>query len=317
MANSGRGMSLAGYFWIVSGAEALCFVAWFLQLVVTPTEQYDYILAIFVGVVALVLGLIMLTVALVPNRVVHGIALALVVAPPLLIAARVGFVFAMTPSAEALAAGHGYFKGAANRALADAIVAGDSAKVTSLLSAANPNAVGYNKMTFLRLALEDGHADPDVVAGLLKAGADPDQSSQLLFGYMTESDGENGVMITDKNERLLRAVIAAGVDPNQQNQEGNPRFFSTLKWPDGLALMLDHGADPQAENKDGDTALKWAVLLRYWPAIDVLLAHGARIDHVDHDGHGLRDVVRGEVERYQKYQNDVPPELTALAERLH
>lgn len=64
-----------------------------------------------------------------------------------------------------------YFTGTANRALAGAIVAGDAAREASIAPSANPNAVGWNGMTFMRLALEQGHAKPDVVAALLRAGA--------------------------------------------------------------------------------------------------------------------------------------------------
>jgi ankyrin repeat protein len=259
----------------------------------------------------------MLTFALVRNRVVRGIALVLAIAPPLIIGARYVGGALTSPSAEALNAGHGYFTRPADRALADAVVAGDGRKVAELAPAANTNAIGFNDMTFMSLALNEGRADPDVVAALLRAGADPDQDNQMLFGFMTESDAVYGMMIKDKNERLLRAVIDAGIDLNHENRENLPRFFSALKWPEGLALMLEHGANPEAEDKDGATAITWAVKLRYWPAIDVLLAHGARIDHVAHDGKGLRDAVREELARYQQDRRDAPPQLLALAERLH
>src|SRR5262249_7358995 len=126
----------------------------------------------------------------------------------------------------------------------------------------------------------------------------------------------DGIMIGEKNERLLRAVIDAGVDLNHRDREKRPRFFSALKWPEGLALMLDHGANTEAEDSDGNTAIVWAVRLWYWPAIDVLLAHGARIDHVAHDGQGLDDAVREKLARFRTDRSDVPPQLSALAERL-
>jgi ankyrin repeat protein len=245
--------------------------------------------------------------------VAYGIGVALVAALPLSYGARYVVLFATTPSATALEAGHGYFTGTANRALADAVVARDAARVVSLAPSANVNAVGWNRMTFMRLALEDGRADPDVVAALLRAGADPDQDNQLLFGFITESDADYGVMIKEKNERLLRAVINAGVDLNQWNREGYPRFFSALKWPQGLALMLEHGANTQAEDKNGYTAIMWAVMLRYWPSIEVLLAHGARLDHVAPDGKSLRSIVS---EERGRLNGEIPPQLAALAARL-
>ncbi|MBV8701119.1 hypothetical protein [Bradyrhizobium sp.] len=60
----------------------------------------------------------------------------------------------------------------------------------------------------MRLALENGHADPAVVAALLRAGANPDDDQQYLFGSISDGGGAtSGAMITGKNERLLRAVV--------------------------------------------------------------------------------------------------------------
>jgi hypothetical protein len=221
--------------------------------------------------------------------------------------------FVTAPSAAALEAGHGYFTRPADRALADAVVAGDTAKVIALGPSANPNAVGSNGMTFMRLALEEGHAKPDVVAALLRAGADPDQGDQELFGFLGQSEDGDGVMMKGKDVLLLRAVLDTNVDLNHLNLEGCPRFFSALKWPEGLALMLEHGAKTEAEDKKGYTAIMWAVLLRYWPSIDVLLAHGARVDHVAPDGESVRSIV---AEQRGRLNGEIPPPLAALEARL-
>jgi len=260
---------------------------------------------------------VMAVVALIRKPVAYGIGLALAVMPPLSYAAQIVGDFLTTPSEEAREAGSGYFTAPADRALANAIVAGDAAKVPSLLQAANPNAVGWNGMTFMRLALLDGHANPDVVAALLRAGANPDQDQQMMFGSVNDgAEADSGAMITAKNERLLRAVIDAGVDLNHRDLQGQPRFFSALRWPEGLALMLQHGADVEAEDNNGNTALMVAVMLWQWPAIDVLLAHGARVDRVNHAGVKLGDLVTEKLERYRNDKHDPPPQLSALAARL-
>jgi hypothetical protein len=64
--------------------------------------------------------------------------------------------------------------------------------VADLAPAANLNALGFDGMTSMGLALQEGHADPAVVAALLRAGADPDQDTQMLFGFMTETTGTMG-----------------------------------------------------------------------------------------------------------------------------
>ena len=305
-------------FWTVTGLESAWFLTWFADFASTgPQGEFGGLAAIVMFVIACVLALIMLLFALVRNRVVRGIALVLVVGPPLSWGVESSLFFLRTPGEEALAAGHGYFTRPADRALADAVVAGDSGKVAERASAANTNAIGWNGMTFLKLALNDGHGDPAIVAALLRAGADPDQDNQLLFGYMTEDSGDNGLMIRQKNLPLLRAVAEAGVDLNHENQENLPRFFSALKWPEGLAIMLEHGANTETEDKDGNTAITWAVKLSYWPSIDVLLAHGASIDHVAHDGQSVRDAVQAQLDRFQRDRGNLPPQLAALMERLH
>jgi len=139
----------------------------------------------------------------------------------------------------------------------------------------------------------------------------------MLFGSVNDgSQADSGTMITGRNERLLRAVIDAGVDLNHRDPQGQPRFFSALRWPEGLVLMLEHGADVAAEDTKGNTALMVAVMLWQWPAIDVLLAHGAPIDRVNHEGVRLRDLVTEKLERYRKDQRDAPPQLSALAARF-
>ena len=313
-------MSLARAFWIVACSSLVPTVALVAKLTLAPQHRYDYLSAAVFAVFVCCLAAIMAIVAVIRNRMAYRIGLALVLVPPLCLGAQYAAYaidLATSPSAEALQAGHGYFSASADRALADAIVAGDATKVASLPPAANTNTVGRTGMTFMRLALEAARADPAVVAALLRAGINPDLDHQMLFGSINDgAEADSGAMITGKNERLLRAVIDAGVDLNHHDLEGNPRFFSAVRWPEGLALMLEHGANTEAEDQQGNTAIMVAVMLWYWPSIDVLLAHGAQIDRVNHDGKSLRDLVLEKLERYRRDQRDAPSQLSALEARL-
>lgn len=163
--------------------------------------------------------------ALIRNGVAYAIGLALVLVPLLYYGTHV-LPAAPTREYRELEAGY-FFTESANRALAVAIVARNAAKVGSIAPAANLHAVGSK--SFMRLALEDGRADPGVVAALLRTGLDPDQDSQLLFGWLTESAGDTGLVIKEKNEPLLRAVIDAGIDLNHENLEGRPRFLLRIE----------------------------------------------------------------------------------------
>jgi hypothetical protein len=304
-------------FWIVACADVVLALALLVKVATGPVSRYDYLVEVLVLGFIVLAGVVMGVVALIRKPVAYGVGLALALVPPLSFASQIVGDFLTTPSQQEQEAGRGYFTVRGDRALADAIIAGDAAKVTSLLPAANPNAVGWNGMTFMRLALVDGHANPDVVAALLRAGANPEQGQQMLFGSVNDgTQADSGAMITGKNARLLRAVIDAGVDLNRRDLQGQPRFFSALRWPEGLALMLDHGADVEADDAKGNAALMLAVMLWYWPAIDVLLAHGARLDRVNQAGVKLGDLVTEKLERYRNDKRDPPPQLSALAARL-
>ena len=168
-------MSLSRLFWIVAGGDVVVALALLLKVATGPVSRYDWLVEVLLLAFVVLAGVVMGVVALIRKPVAYGIGLALAVVPPLGYAAEIVGDFLTTPSEEAREAGGGYFTASADRALANAIVAGDAAKVAALAPAANPNAVGWNGMTFLRLALLDGHANPDVVAALLRAGANPDQ----------------------------------------------------------------------------------------------------------------------------------------------
>ena len=280
---------------------------WWLPNVPVPSDpDYYWFLSLVLPIVVALLGEIMGVVALIRNAVAYAIGLALLLAPPLFYGTYVTTVltvFVVTPSAEALKASHGFTQ-SADRALADAIVARDAAKVASLAPAAHLNEVGWNSMTFMHLALTDGGADPGVVTALLRAGTDPDQDH--LFGSV----------LYNKKERLLRAVIDAGVDLNRKTGWGAPQIFEALRWPEGLALMLEHGANTEAEDLNGRTAIMQAVIWEDWPAIDVLLSRGALIDHTGHDRESLRDFVPKQAKQIRDRHGVIPPQLAALAARL-
>lgn len=173
---------MARLFWIALWIDAFAAVPVVMSLKIASVPQYQVSDALLLLLSIGLLGAAMTAVTMTRKPAAHGIGLALAIALPLLYANLYPLGRA-TPSDEALRAGHGYFRRAADRALADAIVAGDGAKAVSLIGAVNPNTVSWQDMTFMHLALDRGHADvdPDVVAALLKAGADPDQDDSLLF----------------------------------------------------------------------------------------------------------------------------------------
>jgi hypothetical protein len=252
------------------------------------------------------LAVVAVFVALIRKPVAYAVGLALMSVPLLWWATRSLSNLSASlsaPSQEDQAAGRGYFTAPADNALAEAIVARDPARVAALASSANLGAVGLYQMTFMQLALEQAHADHEILGVLLRAGIDPDQDSSNLYA----------LIYNDKNEALLRLVIDSGVDLKRHIARGNWFLFARYDWPEGLALMLDHGVDTEAEDATGYTEIMRAAQAGSWPTVEALLAHGARTDHVGHDRQTLRDLLPRAI---AESRGAIPPGIIALQASL-
>lgn len=297
---------LATLFWIAACGNVLLVLIPALREWNHPQGQFSGLVVICLFAIVVCLTVVIAIVAAIRKPRAYGFGLALVSIPALwfvFISAKDLAQRAAAPSIADQAAGRGYFSTQADRALADAIVAGDAAKVASLAPAANLGAEGWEGMTFMRLALENGHANHDVLAILLRNGIDPDQNSSLLYQ----------MIYSQKDEALLRVVIDSGVDLSKHMGRGSWFSFVGYGWPEGLALVLDHGADTEAQDTMGYTEIMRATRAQSWPTVESLLAHGARIDHVGNDGRSLRDLL---LEAIAGYRGEIPPRIAVLRESL-
>ena len=297
---------LATGFWIAACGNVLLVLIPALREWNHPGGEFSGLFVIMM--LAIVVGLIVMIaiVALIRKPVAYGAGLALVCMPVVWYVSMSAKDLALRAAAPSVAdqeSGRGYFSAPADRALAEAIVAGDVAKVTTLAPAANLNAVGWEGMSFMRLALENGHANHDVLGILLRNGIDPDQDASLLYQ----------MIYNEKNEALLRVVIDSGVDVNKHMGRGSWILFVRYDWPEELALLLDHGADTETQDDMGYTEIMRATQAQSWPTVEALLAHGARTDHVGNDGRSLRDLLP---EAIAGYRGEIPPRITALKESL-
>jgi hypothetical protein len=297
---------LAIFFWIASCGNVLLVLVPALSEWEHPQGQFSGLFVLLLLAMLVCLLVVIAIVAASRKPTAYAIGLALVSVPALWFVAMKGRDLARGAAAPSVAdqgLGRGYFSRPADRALADAIVAGDAAKVANLAPAADLGAVGWEGMTFMRLALENGHANHDVLAILLRDGIDPDQNSSLLYQ----------MIYSQKDEALLRVVIDAGVDLSKHMGRGEWFLFIGYGWPAGLALVLDHGADTEAQDGTGYTEIMRATRAQSWPTVEALLAHGGKTDHVANDGRSLRDLLP---EAIAGYRGEIPPRIARLRESL-
>jgi hypothetical protein len=306
MADNKSNPWLARIFWIAACGNVLLVLIPALDELNHPGGQFSGL--VVVGLLAIVacLAVVIAIVAVVRKPMAYGFGLALVCLPvSWYVSASMKDLGerAAAPSIADQDSGRGYFSTPTERALAEAIVAGDVAKVASLAPSAKLNAEGWGGMSFMRLALENGGANREILGILLRNGIDPDQASSLLYQ----------LMYREKDTALLRLVIDSGVDLRKHMGKGYWFLFVGYNWPEGLALVLDHGVDTEAKDAMGYTEIMRATRAQSWPTVEALLAHGARTDQVGNDGQGLRDLLPPAI---ASYRGEIPPRIAALQDSL-
>ncbi|MFO1157747.1 MAG: hypothetical protein U1E60_02800 [Reyranellaceae bacterium] len=306
MPNNKANPWLVGAFWIAASVNVLLVLIPALDEWSHPGGQFSGLVVVGLLVIAAGLLVVIAIVALVRRPWAYGVGLALVCLPGswFLSTSLKAFNERMAaPGVTEQDSGRGYFTTPTERALAEAIVTGDVAKVASLAPTANLNAQGWSGMTFMRLALENGGANREILGILLRNGMDPDQDSSLLYQ----------LLYRERDTALLRLVIDSGVDLKKHMGRGNWFLFVGYNWPEGLALVLDHGVDTEAKDAMGYTEIMRATRAQSWPTVEALLAHGARTDQVGNDGLSLRDLL---AKALAEPRGDIPPQIAALRDRL-
>lgn len=82
-----------------------------------------------------------------------------------------------------------------------------------------------------------------------------------------------------QNAKLVKLLLAAGANPNAQDAGGSTALmwsaFSDYAEPETTRLLLDAGAQVNVRNRAGDTAMTWARKRGETPIVKLLLARGA------------------------------------------
>ncbi len=135
-----------------------------------------------------------------------------------------------------------------------------------LESGANPNLGTKDFMYPILPALEW----PDVTAKLIAAGADVnirdrDQLTPLFFA------------IKRKRVNLVSLLAEAGADPSAMGPRGTTLVHHAAELPGALDILVKHGANPNARDSNGNTALLLAAATGASESASALLKAGADI----------------------------------------
>lgn len=121
---------------------------------------------------------------------------------------------------------------------------------------------------------------------VLKAKSLLDQPGSALVNLRDGETGEMALHMVTKRRDVpwMNFLISSGADVNARDSGGNTALMQTaqLGFLDGLQLLLGRRADVNAANSRGETALILAVQQRNLQAVRDLLNSGANPDAVDH-----------------------------------
>ncbi|HJT66709.1 MAG TPA: ankyrin repeat domain-containing protein [Pyrinomonadaceae bacterium] len=175
----------------------------------------------------------------------------------------------------------------------------------------NPNAQDADGRTVLMAAA--AHGDLDVVHTMLLRNVDlnvKDKRGYTALSHATEAMYEDVVDALlshpdlDPNARGLNArpallayvwrdnpervekLLAHGADVNAQDADGDTALHGAAQTGNTAIMqrLLDKGADPNVKNKQGGTPLMWAAVYGHQDAARLLLSRGADAALKDNDG---------------------------------
>lgn len=168
--------------------------------------------------------------------------------------------------------------------LSYAAARGDLEVVKALLSrGADPNVKDKRGYTALSHAVE---AKYDAVTDVLLNRPDLDPDSRGL------NDRPVLIAFAWRNEKeRVEKLLARGADVNAQDADGDTALHGAAQSGDVdiVGLLLDKGANPNAKNRQGGTPLMWAAVFGHRDAAQLLLTRGADSSLKDNEGNTAAD----------------------------
>ncbi|KAB2621420.1 ankyrin-1 [Pyrus ussuriensis x Pyrus communis] len=124
--------------------------------------------------------------------------------------------------------------------------------------------------TALIHAARQGHTE--TAKYLLDSGANPGIASELGATALHHSAGLGDI-------ELLRYLISKGADVNSQSDAGSPLIWAAGHGQqDAVKVLLEHNANPNAENDDNITPLLSSVAAGSLPCLELLIQAGAKVN---------------------------------------
>ena len=129
-------------------------------------------------------------------------------------------------------------------------------------------------------SIDDVYRRGDMAALRRALGDPPDFPNCLQQDALAVSDYPLEHAIYWSPFSFIEALLDLGADPNYPDQAGFPSLMAALSTDrrdkcEVLALLLDRGAEIQQRGLNNWTPLHYAVNLRDWQAIELLLDRGA------------------------------------------
>lgn len=113
-------------------------------------------------------------------------------------------------------------------------------------------------------------------AGCARQGTDVNQGQ----AFANAGSAQLADAVLSGDDALARELIAAGANPNAEDDQGQPLLQWAMKRGDrgAFRLLLALGADPARGNRDGRTALHLAAMGKSRDWLEALLEHGMSPD---------------------------------------
>ena len=188
--------------------------------------------------------------------------------------------------------------------MARAIQSNDMARLRQLATGQNLNQPGRQDMTLLWFAIQPGQLNTEAVKTLVSLGADPavqpigDMGSPLDYAFLNRTNPGDTTGL-----KVLQAMLDGGMSPNKTNRYGTTMLQMASGPRSGslalIQLLLQRGADINARDSLGATALDQATTADHPGIALYLVQHGAKWDTYTVNGVSIGWSVKWTLDRMQ------------------